>query len=510
MADSDKKLSLQIVLDLIGEGKAEEARKKLEELKGGSADLSKEMGVVNVSGADVEKILGKAGEKAELSGLSMRRLAHAMGSEIPGGAALMEAGFEASHSGMLSASFLLLGGIEMLRVSIEKLNKEKQESKKISDALADADRATTKVIDVQREALEHADVAQAEFFHNFLHNAHDAYEAEAKLYEARLKASFENANDQDSTRKRISDRAVDEMEQAGILSHAAAVKAKEQLDLEYEARKLARQHAQDVAEEGELARQQANKGIAEHVDSGKEQDAEKQYEAAAQAKAANDAKMEEARRKIQNGEDAKKSLRDTGVTDDTVQQLNDFVTKYGGDDSASLAEKFHFAAMKNLGAGAGSLEANRIIKLFGSQGDRNLALYEGANIDIASGKSDLARGQKKEAGLDIGEGNAKSDVDYYRGRVEKDRDAEADLGDKLQSTQAVNRIKEAGARADFGLDAAAHMLEGHATNVNNFMQQVNRLADSMSQMSPQAVAELARRVDALEAQFGSHANGGYR
>jgi hypothetical protein len=278
------------------------------------------------------------------------------------------------------------------------------------------------------------------------------------------------------------------------------------MDLEYEARKLARQQAQDTAEEGELARQQANKEIAAHVDQGKEESAARQYVAAAQAKAANDAKIDAAKERIAGGKDVIKGLSAAGVTEDTVQQLNDFVSKYGGDDSASLSEKFHFAAMKNLGVGPGSLEANRIVKLFGSQGDRNLALYEGANLDIAAGRSDLTRGQQKQAGLDISEGNAKSDVDYYRQRMEKDRDQVDDLGSKLQSTQAVNRIREAGARTDFGLDAAAHILEGHVTNINNFMGQVNRLAGALSNMNPQDVSDLVRRVDAIEAQNGSLRN----
>lgn len=500
MADSDKTLNIQIVLDLLGAGKADEARQKLEEIKKTNADLSKEMGVVNVSGADVEKILGKTGEKAEVSHLAMRRLAHAMGSEIPGGAALMEAGFEGAENGMMGATFLLMAGVEMLRAAIGKINKEKGESQKLSEALADAERATTKAVDAQREALERADVAQAEFFHNYLRNAHDASEAAAKLYEAQLKASFENAGNEDSSRKRIADKAVDELERRGVLSHEAAVKAKEQLDLEYEARKLARQQAEDIAIEGEIARQQANKEIAVHVDQVKEQGAESAYEAAAKAKAANDAKIEAARDKMTGAKDVLKGLHEAGVTDDNVQQLNDFVSKYGGDENASLEEKFHFAAMKNLGAGRGSLEANRIVKLFGSQGDRNLALYEGANIDINAAKSDLARYQGRQTGLDINEGNAKSDLDFSRQRMERDRDAAQDLGDKLQSTRAINRIHEAGARTDFGLDAAADMLEGHVTNINNFMEQVNRLADAMGGLGPQAVADLARRVDTLEAQ----------
>ena len=77
-------------------------------------------------------------------------------------------------------------------------------------------------------------------------------------------------------------------------------------------------------------------------------------------------------------------------------------------------------------------------------------------------------------------------------------EAAADLGDKLTDKQSVNAIHEASARTDFGLDAAAAALHGHATNINNFMGQVNRLANAMSHMSPAQVMELERRVAAIE------------
>lgn len=508
-ADNDNVLSLLIQLGVVGKEDLQAATQLLNETKDSTAGLAKQMGVVNVTGADVKKILDGTAEKARTSHVAMRRLAHAMGSELPGGAALLEAGFTAAEGSMMSSTFLLIGGVELLREAMAKVNQESEQAKQLTEALAAVDAAITKTVDAQRAALEKATVAQAEFFHNYLRNAHDAVEVEARLYEARLKASFESANNQDATRKHVADRAIEDLEQRGVLSHAAALKAKEQLDLEYEARKLQRLQAQNLAEESEIQRQQANKEIRLGEDTSAESHAEGQYESATRAKAANDAALDAAKQKIASAEEVKKSLQGTGINEGTIQQLKDTYAKATGDSSgnASLSEMFHALAAINLhGGGATSAlslnpnvrAAHDIVSKLGSQGDVNLGLYEGAGKSIELAKLDLSRAQRKQAGLDIAEGNAKSDVEFYRGRMAQDRDAGQEAGDKLESTRAVHRIQEAGARADFGLDAAASILEGHATNINSFVGQVNRLANAMARMNPNEIVALARRVDTIE------------
>jgi hypothetical protein len=302
--------------------------------------------------------------------------------------------------------------IERLQSAIEHLNREKEAAKRISEALAVVDASGSKIIDAQRQALDRAAVAQAKFVHNYEHTAHDPLKAQARLNQASIKTSFAAAENYDSTEKRVADKTVDDLEQRGLLTHAAALKAKEQLDLDFEARRLERQQARDRAEESEVQRQQGNKEIALDVDAGSEQEAERSYETAVQARVANE----------------------------------------------------------------------------------------------ALGKSDRVAAQKRQAGLEFAEGSAKSDVEFYRHRMQKDRDSIADLGEKLQSTQSLNQIKEAGAQADFRLDAAAHILEGHVTNLTTFLYQVNRLAAAMSQMSPQAIADLARRVDTIESAQSTSRN----
>ena len=500
MGETPGTLQLRIELDGYVMPGAKEAQ---EQMAGGAKKLADEMGVVSVSGKEVEKILGKGGEAAEMSHLSMRRLAHAMGSEIPGGAALMESAFTSAEGGMTSATFLLLAGVEMLRGAIEKINKEREQSRRLSEELADADAQTTKVVDAQREALDKAEVAEAEFHHNYTRNAHDAVAAAEKLADAVAKASFSQAEGGDSKHKSIAEKGVEDLEHRGVISHAAAVQLKEQIDLEYEARKLQRQAAQDRLEEAALARQLGNKQIAARNDLTAEAGAEGKYASAAQAKAANDARREEAERKIQSGEEVKKSLRETGVTDENIQKLKASYEKTSGLPSdgagaASLSEMFTY-----LSRHAGGIVPR---KLFGTEGDVNLATYSGAQLDIDAGKLELTRARQKQGPLDIAEGNAKSDLELARQRADKDRNSVEDLSENLAVKKATDAMREQGARRDFGLDAAAHMLQGHAQTIGNFMGQVNRLADAMQHMSPDAVNNLARRVDQLQSQIGNQRN----
>lgn len=65
---SDKTLSLQIVLELLGAGKAAEAQAAFDKLKTSSADLSKEMGVINVTADDMEKALAKTADATHDAG----------------------------------------------------------------------------------------------------------------------------------------------------------------------------------------------------------------------------------------------------------------------------------------------------------------------------------------------------------------------------------------------------------------------------------------------------------
>jgi hypothetical protein len=507
----------------------------------GSKEAAKSMDGLVVSNGEVSKALAKTGEHAEMSERSFRRLALAMGSEMPGAAALMEAGFEGSIEPMLGATFLLLAGIEMLKSAIEKISKEKEQATKISEALADADAEQSKAVDKQREALEKAEVAEAEFHHNFIRNAQNAIDQAEHLAEAVLKTAAAVDESETSRRKGIASAEIEDMEQRGVVSHAVALKMKEQLDIEYEQQRMIRMMAMDKLEEIALQRQLANKQIAGRNSEKAETAAESRYETAATAKAANDAKIEDAQRKIAAGEQIQKELRSTGVTEENIQTLRDSYEKTSGDTSGktSLSEMFTY-----LSRHMGGIVPR---KLFGTSGDVNLATYEGAQLDVEAGKSDLARARKQQAGLDIAEGNAKSDLDFARQTMQKNRDAVQALQDKIVETTSTNAVKEGGAQMDLGmskantalksdrgiadriagggqvggadaqkliadasriaghqvdLQTAAQIIENGANNMGIFMNQISRLATVFSQFSPADLSKLNQRIDELECAVG--------
>ena len=551
MADSDKTLKLLIELGVIGRADVEAANGLLAETKSSAEELAKQMGVVNVSNEDVAKALGKTGEKSEMTHLSMRRLAHAMGSEIPGGAALMEAGFEAATEPMMGATFLLIAGIEMLKSSIEKINKEKEQATKIADELADADAEHTKVIEAERDALDKADVSQAEFLHNYVRNTQNAIDQAEKLAEAMLKTMANRDAGVDAGRHEAAGREIESMEQRGVISHAVALKMKEQLDIAYEQQKLARMIAQDAIEEQMMAKQLQLKQAAATNLAATETAAEARYRTASEAKAANDTKIEEANKKIETGTETKKELHDTGMNEVNIEKLKDFVKEYGGNQDASLSEMLHFAAMKDLGVGPGSLAAHDIVKMFGPSFDVNLADYEGAEIDIRAGKKELEMARHRAPGVDIAEGNAKSDLDAARAAMEKNRDQVQELQEQLTTKMATDNISVNGARENLGmrkaggtlaedqttadrvlggqqvsdqaaqklvadasriaghrvsLEEAARGIEAGANNMGIFMTQLKILTGVMGQFNPREIEDIRRQIAALAAQMANGRN----
>jgi hypothetical protein len=553
MADPDKTLKVGIELGVSGLDKAVDANAALGKTRGAVDDLSQSMGVVNVSQKEVNEILGKTGESAGLTHLQFRRLANVLGHDIPGSAALMEAGFAGAESKMLGSIFLLISGVEMLRNALNKINEEKKESTKIEEALSDADAQQTDGLEKQREAIEKADVSQAEFYHEYIRNTHDAADAAEKFAQAILKAESSRNQDNDSKQKGIAGSEIEEMEKRGVLSHAAALKAKEQLDIEYEQRKLIRQMAADAIEQSMAINTLNNKQVATEGLQRSEASAEEKYKTAATAKAKNDTDIENASRRISAGEDTKKTLRDTGVTEESVQQLSELFTKLTGKDSStvSLSDQFTAIAQHDIYGTGGSLgvidtyAAHELVKKLGSQGDRNLATYEGANIDIAAGKSDLERGRKKSTDVDINEGNAKSDLELSRKEVQKNKDEVVALQEQIKTKSAENAIKNSSAQQDLGmskasaelhgdkeiadkiiggtttsaveqrrlieaasaiaehtvnLSTAAQIVQNGAKNIGTFMAQVGRLAEVFSTINP---ADLQRQIDLLKRQMGN-------
>ena len=485
----------------------------------------------------------KFGEGAEVSEHQIRALSHQIGEGIPGAAALMEAGFNKSTEPMMGATFLLIAGIEALRAAIEKINQEQEASKKLGEALADIDRERTHAVEKTKEALEGAEESQELFYHNLMRNTRDSIGETAKLAGALLKLSSTSLGGESSEKKDIAAKEIEDMERRGVISHETATKMKLQIDEEYHRKKVLMM----LAEEQVQMQIDQNALYARTVSAGNlslgEGTAEQRYEQALGAKTTNQTRISEAEEKIKSAQDYQKSLRDTGVTEENVQRLKDFNAKYGGNPDASLSEMFHFAAMKNLGAGAGSFAAHDIVNLFGSQGDANLAFYEGAEIDARAGRSDLARLRGKQPGLDVAESTAKSDLDNLREQLNKAKGQIAELQEKITGETAGNKIRNAGELSELGMERAntalagargvadrlqgggtatapeqqqlvqiasriaghnvnlqmaVHIIENGANNLDIFMQQISRLSVAFANFNPQ---QMQAQINNLIAQL---------
>jgi hypothetical protein len=428
---------------------------------GASKDLSAEMGVVNVSAQDVEKALGKSEATAGMNERQMRRLASTLGRDIPGGAELFEAAFSGMQSeegAMMGSTFLLIAGLQMLQTAIANLNDGRKESQKMADELADSDAKVSKVTEEQTKAFEEADVSEANFFHNLTRNANDAVDATAKLATALFnarKAAFEKQAD---TNNGAAEKEIETMEQRGVISHATAVRMKEQIDQEYHQRKVAMMIAEDQIEAAQAQLNLANKKIEAQTDTGAESAAATKYKAALGTKTKNDTKISEAQGQIDDANSVLKELRGKGITPETVEQFKEDFEKVTGKSSGdfSLPDMFTALSRKRLLDGALPVDQSTldILKADSGYGDRDLATYDGAEGTIAGNKKLIAQAQAKKPDIDIAAENSKSDLDAAHAKLNKDKaDLEA-LQAQINTATQTNAVKEGGAVAGLGQDQA--------------------------------------------------------
>ena len=547
MADADQTLKILIQLGLMGEKDAVAAKQLLDETSAAGKKLGESMGVITVSTEEANKILAKSGDKAEMTHRGFRRLAHTIGGEIPGAAALMEAGFEASAAPMMGATFLLIGGIQLLKSSLEKMAAEEEATRKITEAMMDTAGKHSEVIDKQRAALEQAEVAEAEFYHNLARNTRNAVDEAEKLAEAMLKtASATDASHADK-RKGLAEGRIKEMEEQGVISHAEALKMKELLDVAYEERKMARQVAADKMEEQLLIRKYQSKSYQLMGDlPANVKNADQAHDAAVQKQAGNTQRIAEADEKIKAAQELKKSI--SQVTPELLQKLNDAYAAEIGGTAKSLPEQWNALARKKLFSGFSSSaasDAQSVLKTLGSSGEKTLALYEGAEQDIVGNTKYKKKLQAAQPGLDKDVAITSSDLTYAREQLQATQKEVVALKDQIAQLQATHAIKNNGAMQDLNeakasaelkadesiasrvqhgdktvtkaeqqrLIADASLIAGHqvdlktaaktisagATNIGVFMGEVKTLAASFST----ATAEIAREVANIKRQLAA-------
>jgi hypothetical protein len=482
--------------------------------------------------AESGKTIQGAGESAEMSHLSMRRLANVMGQGIPGAAGLMESAFTAGSDKMMSATFLLIGGIEMLQSAIKKLDAELAEANRIGQELNSTEAERAEGLEKTREALEKAEVAENIFHHNLLRNTRDSIAETAKLATELLKASTQGMAGQASEHKEIANAEIEEMEKRGVISHETATAMKLQIDLAYHKQKvlmmMAEEAVQMQVDGAELkAKQDQARALGQQ-----ETAAASAHAAALQAQEENKNKIEGGQAQIARGTKAKEDLEKTGVTDESVQKIqaafaaltstaagkkafkmlegsdvddktqvsamSDFMTKMSlpefvqsgifsylpkmlqdaiGDHTGTVGAGF--AALKQMGGGAAAFE--------------NLSNFQNAGIDIASGKAAVAQGKKAQPGLETAEGDTKDELDAARDELKKNRALIADLQTKINTEAAVNAVKDSSAIGELGLDKASAAWTG-----------ARGIADNIAGGGKSTVAD-QQKIMAIASQIAGHA-----
>jgi hypothetical protein len=380
-----------------------------------------------------------------------------------------------------------------------------------------------------------------------------------------LKAAAAAGEKNENGRKKIAGQEIEAMEQRGVITHAAAIKMKEQLDEEYQQQQLARMIALDLAEEKLTEHQlKRKKDAAAGLDQA-EQTAQQAATAAATAKASNTAKIAAANQKITGAEGVKKELQGKGITDEMIQSIHEAYAKMSGQDAygkdaASLSDQYNWLAGQDAASGGSLLglkslvdwglgrtgTVHDIVSTLGAGGADELATYEGADLTIKGAKMDLKHAQANAPQLDAAAGNADSDLEVARKAMEHNRDEIRTLQDQLADQQDTNKTKEGGARIDLGqnqasaalgddrvtadtlahggtatneamqkmvedasriaghqvdLQTAAQIIENGANNLGMFMQQVSRLATSLGNFNPQQAAQLQQQIDAIETRL---------
>jgi hypothetical protein len=537
---SDATLKLLVQIGVVGKEDVKAANDLLADTKslGGESAIPENLAGLKKTGEAMQDV----GEKTKISNRELRILTSQLGKGIPGASELMRAAVTDGAEAATGGIFLLIAGVEMLRSAMERIDADKKEDLAMETSLQDEQ---TKSVEKVRDALDSAEISEAEFHHKFIENSRDAIDKAEQLSQAILKSAIAANEAGDTKRKGIADSEIEDMEKRGVITHAAALKMKEQLDIEYEQGKVIRMMATDALEMRLVQQQAYQKHVALETATNNEAAAQATYQAAATAKAANDTKIEEGKEQIAKGQAALNQLAAKGVDDESLQRLNDAYKSEGGkDDQASESDKFTYLARKFLTTGTYDPS-----KDFGTDGDVRLELYRQAQLDIASGKQAVGAGNAKKVGVDTNEGNAKTDLDDAHSQLLKARDAIAALQEKITEMSATNVLKEAGAQSDLGLDkassaltkdratadnpsgasdadrnqlitdaskiaghnvdlqTAAKIIEFGANNMGAFMNQVQALAAVLGRFTPAQAADLQKQIDALSAQVNAQRHG---
>ncbi|MDE2020137.1 MAG: hypothetical protein KGJ13_07370 [Patescibacteria group bacterium] len=363
MADSAETLKLLIDIVRGGGDGAEHAAKVLMLTKAGAAALAKELDVVQVTSADLDKALGKsasavkgvgdAGEhashgisKARLAAEMFRMSSMALGMYIPG--------LEWGVYGMMSSGEV---GILGLIGSLKGLAAVMDDLKAVANLQEVAFKGDADAITAVRKSYEDARIAAALFADELFRQkeAGESAEEVAKRQTDVYKNFSGAAQNLAEARKKLDETVIDSEENQGVISHREAIQKKFDLDVQYARQKLALDAAtadgEQKIKERQLTEEKQQLALAL-------QDQVRDQQASANADAKK--RQHDARQKIaeKNQTEAEQNLAELGKSHgmlvsgqfnaDTVQQLEEFYTHYVGSTAGKSHTEMFDALVKSM------------------------------------------------------------------------------------------------------------------------------------------------------------------
>lgn len=442
MADENKVLvQIELSLDNHGERETVESLKRM--------------------GAKVTEAGQESGKALEVPRREAFILARAMGHDVPGGADVMKAAMVGASEPMLGAVFLIIAAVDLLREHFGEAAKEQAEAQK-----ADADRykEISKLADERDEGLQKIGrtarkIAQDEidFYKAIARAGDDAIERQAKLDEIMLKGHQSAGSSRSSALKAAAEKEIDDLEKHGLIAHAQALAAKEQMDIAFHQKEMARMIAQNTVEEQLLQQQIVDR---KNIVEDKKED---QNDETDSLKKLNDAKKKAA--------DDESKAKFAALH---AQEQIDRLTKQGapttsgvmGWELAHPGQTFHSDFQARLSKATGDLRK--------AEADQKNAKASQDKIDEQIEDTDKALNETQES-------------------IKKNAETANQLAEKLEQLASQHGLEEKQAQMNSAIEQAATQLVGHSANLKDFMGKLATTAAKIVASQPVSKAEIDKQ-----------------
>jgi hypothetical protein len=423
----------------------------------GSQRAGESLDKLNQTAGAAKKGLAGAGEATEglnVKGRELYRIAGMIDRIIPGAGDAIRAFGKRNDQTALAVTGVA-AALEIVLITYKKIaDGAKAADEAIATLLTEG--GSKAAIEAMRKAWEDADIASTVYHYNLFRDEDDAVKRIADT-NIEIAKRFQTAQEQiNNAQKGVAEASIEAMEKNGVISHEEALKRKYELDVEYENKRLALMRQTDARildiQRGELAAKIGQKGAA---------DSNEAAAAAANKIAQGTLAKHETLAKTygENISKAQETIKQTGITPELVQKLNEAFSKITGknDVTTGLAEQYD--ALKGLNLLAHPSIIPLMDKLGARGGEAGLAAYGTGRQDIKSNQASLDAENKRDEALRTTAEIAKSDL-AEANRVQTElKKSINDLSIKVGELAATNKANETNAATVAGLNKQAEAIK---------------------------------------------------